>query len=54
MKKDIHRTFYSEERMKEAIETLIEKSQWFQVLPHPNNEWLVFVKAENEQLLNTL
>jgi len=52
--KKIHRLFYSEERMKEAVDKLIDKQQWYQVEPMPDDEWLIFVKEENEHLLNSL
>ena len=52
--KIIHRIFYSEGRMLEAVYKLIDRFQWFQVNPLPGNEWEVSVKEENEQLLNVL
>lgn len=52
--KIIHRIFYSEGRTLEAIYKLIERSQYFQVTPLPNNEWEIGVKEENEYLLNSL
>lgn len=52
--KIIHRTFYGESKMREAINALITASQWFQVEPWPNDEWVISVKKENERLLNTI
>lgn len=45
---------FGENRARKVINDLVTSSQWFEVMPYPNDLWIITVKAENESMLRRL
>lgn len=54
LKRSFYLTVKGEKLATEIVNTLIDKSQWFEFLPLPDGEYEITVKQENQELLETL